>query len=204
VRVPAYTCCRTGDCWLPSHHTAAVLCRQVIMKTRPPCWQQIAMRIQAAEFEPLSKDLNIPPFADLRQAVLYVPWALLQKDDISGAGDTRKAYRDFEQHVKVGGCLRVRVVSAIGPALIHSITCSWVHTMSHLQDLQLAAESAAAGDGDPVRVQQAFLLMSASLDRWVGALIPQHAHQTSPPPEQTHLPYLAPPAASWQQYLPPF
>lgn len=33
------------------------------------------------------------------------------------------------------------------------------------QDLQMAAVSAAAGDADPQRVQQAFILMSASLDR---------------------------------------
>lgn len=59
------------------------------------------MRIQAADFASLSKDLDVPPFADLRQAVLHVPWALLQKDEVSGAGEARKAYKDFEQHVKV-------------------------------------------------------------------------------------------------------
>lgn len=54
------------------------------------------------DYSSLSDDLNVAPFADLRQAALFIPWALLQRDDFSTAVDARKAYNDFNAHVQVG------------------------------------------------------------------------------------------------------
>ncbi len=107
----------------------------MLTKKRPACWQRVAQQIQAGEFAALSDGLSVPPFADLRAAALYIPWALLQRDDFTTAVDARKAFNELE---------------------------------SHVQDLQMAAAAAAAGDADPQRVQQAFILLSASMDRWGG------------------------------------
>lgn len=43
----------------------------------------------------LGDSLTVAPMADLRQATLYMPWALLQRDDYAGAVEARKGYLSF-------------------------------------------------------------------------------------------------------------
>jgi len=109
----------------------------IIFQARPACWQRIAQAIQNSRYTELEQDLKEGQFADLRQAAMYIPWALLQRDDFTAATDARKAYNEFN---------------------------------AHIQDLQSAALAAAAGDADPQRVQQSFILMSASLDGFLAAV----------------------------------
>lgn len=93
----------------------------------------------------------------MRQAALYLPWALLQRDDFNIAIDARKAYDDFN---------------------------------AHIQDLAAAADAAGAGDGSAQRVQQAFILMSASLDGCVAQSL-YHVRCTVPICMFSQLPCLA-------------
>lgn len=58
------------------------------------------MQIQTGNYFNLAQNLNVAPAADLRQAALHIPWALLQNNEYNAAVDTRKAYRDFDDHIK--------------------------------------------------------------------------------------------------------
>ncbi|GLC36794.1 hypothetical protein PLESTB_000782300 [Pleodorina starrii] len=116
----------------------------IINQTRPRTWQLIAQQIQTGSYAILAIDLNLAPMADLRHAALHLPWALLQNYDYNAATDAMKAYKNLEEHIK---------------------------------DLERAATAAAAlPPADAVsspqaqQVQQAFILMSASLDGYLATV----------------------------------
>ncbi|GLI68256.1 hypothetical protein VaNZ11_012610 [Volvox africanus] len=115
----------------------------IINQTRPRIWQQIAQQIQTGKYDILSIDLKLAPMADLRHAALHLPWALLQNYDYTAASDTMKAYKNLDEHIK---------------------------------DLERAALAAAALSSTEVppqqaqQVQQAFILMSASLDGYLATV----------------------------------
>eukprot|EP00200_Dunaliella_tertiolecta_P005634 CAMPEP_0202355586 /NCGR_PEP_ID=MMETSP1126-20121109/10417_1 /ASSEMBLY_ACC=CAM_ASM_000457 /TAXON_ID=3047 /ORGANISM="Dunaliella tertiolecta, Strain CCMP1320" /LENGTH=175 /DNA_ID=CAMNT_0048948223 /DNA_START=364 /DNA_END=894 /DNA_ORIENTATION=+ len=114
---------------------------EIIVKNRPRCWQRIASQIQASNFTGLDEGLRRDAMADLRQAALYTPWALLQRDDYVASVEVRKGYLSLN---------------------------------AHIQDLQNAALAAAENEENQKkaaeRVQQAFILMSASLDDFLSRI----------------------------------
>ncbi|PNH07431.1 hypothetical protein TSOC_006103 [Tetrabaena socialis] len=118
----------------------------LINQRRAPAFRQIAQQIQTGNYDTLNMNLNVAPMADLRQAVLYLPWALLQNSEYTATTDSFKAHKVFDDHVK---------------------------------DLQRAATAASVygtGEGpaqaqqQAQQVQQAFILMSASLDGFLAAV----------------------------------
>ncbi|EFJ43414.1 hypothetical protein VOLCADRAFT_106852 [Volvox carteri f. nagariensis] len=81
--------------------------------------------------------------ADLRQAALFLPWALLQNYDYTAAADAMKAYKNLDEHIK------------------------------DLQRAALAAATFASPESSAQQaqqVQQAFILMSASLDGYLATV----------------------------------
>lgn len=108
-----------------------------IIKNRPVAWKFISKAIQSNNWEGLQDLLLVPPFTDLQQACYYVPPALLQADEYNSAIDTRKAYKDFVDHVN---------------------------------DFYRVAARAENGATDAAQVQQAFFLMSASVDSFIQAI----------------------------------
>jgi hypothetical protein len=115
----------------------------IINQARTRIWVQIAQQIQTGSYDILSIDLNLAPMADLRQAALYLPWALLQNYDYAAATDAMKAYKNLDEHIK--DLQRAATVAAtFGPVDVSS------------QQAQQAQQAQ--------QVQQAFILMSASMD----------------------------------------
>ncbi|KAF5841815.1 hypothetical protein DUNSADRAFT_11131 [Dunaliella salina] len=114
---------------------------EIIVKNRPKCWQRIASQIQTSNFTGLDEGLKKDAMADLRQAALFTPWALLQRDDYTASVEVRKGYLSLN---------------------------------AHIQDLQIAALGAAENGENQQkaaeRVQQAFILMSASLDDFLSRI----------------------------------
>lgn len=55
---------------------------QSLMAARPPAWQQIAQSIGTKRFTDLSEQLAQKPFEDVRSASFYIPWVLLQNQDV--------------------------------------------------------------------------------------------------------------------------
>lgn len=125
----------------------------IITSNRARVWQQIAQQIQAGDFATLSMNLNVAPAADLRQAGLYIPWALMQNNEFNAAIDSRKAYNDFDEHVKD---LQRAAASA---AALAAAAADAQQPVPPAQQQQLAQ-----------KIQQAFILMSASLDGFLQAV----------------------------------
>jgi hypothetical protein len=110
---------------------------QVIYKSRPVAWQQIAQHIQKDEFYALSSELLLSPFDDLRQACFFIPWALLNNEEVNASSDARRAYDDL---------------------------------MDHVDDLDRVSRSAGRGEAPPAKVQQAFFLLNATLDKFISTV----------------------------------
>lgn len=115
----------------------------IINQNRPRTWQLIAQQIQTGKYDILSIDLNLAPMADLRQAALYLPWALLQNYDYAAAVDAMKAYKNLDDHIK--DLQRAASVAAI------------------LGSADVTVQQAQ-------QVQQVFILMSASLDGYLATV----------------------------------
>ncbi|KAG2490037.1 hypothetical protein HYH03_011502 [Edaphochlamys debaryana] len=122
---------------------------QIVQENRPRSWQSIAQQIQTGNFEQLTMNLNVAPMADLRQAALYLPWALLQNSEYNAATDSHKAFKNFEEHVK-----DLQYASASAAAALRG-SPSWTPQQQAQQAQQ---------------VQQAFILMSASLDGFLSTV----------------------------------
>ncbi len=125
----------------------------IITSNRARVWQLIAQQIQAGDFGTLSMNLNVAPAADLRQAALYIPWALMQNNEFNAAIDSRKAFNDFDEHVKD---LQRAAASA---AALAAAAADAQQPVPPAQQQQLAQ-----------KIQQAFILMSASLDGFLQAV----------------------------------
>lgn len=117
---------------------------QQLNKARRDSWPRIAQKISSGEYVTLSQMLIISPFEDVRQACLYIPFALQQRDDVLAAEACRKAYVDF---------------------------------IDHVHDLDRISLAASRSEADPNQVQQAFMLLSASLDTYIASIPSKYLSQ---------------------------
>ena len=135
---------------------------QLIADARRASWPLIARCIGSSDWTGLARLLVQPPFDDVRAAAFFLPWSLMQVDDYAAAVEVRKGYTDFVEHVH--DLAAVALSAADGEA--GGAGAAGVGAPSAAAAAAAAAPKEAAGRA----VQQAFLLLSASLDRLLSAV----------------------------------
>jgi len=138
---------------------------RIVADARRASWPMIARCIGAADWTRLPRLLVRPPFDDLRASTFFLPWALMQADDYAAAVDVRKGYVEFAAHAHdlaavalsaADGAAGAGKGGGTGPVAAPSAAA--------------AAAASAPPEAAGRAVQQAFLLLSASLDRLLSAV----------------------------------
>jgi hypothetical protein len=125
-------------------------CPLHLFKARRTSWPLLAKLISTGSWIELSQALVQAPFDTVRQSLFYVPWALLQLDDFTSAVAARKAYVDFIDHVHALAEIALKAADQAEP------------------------RRGSGGGVNEVQVQQAFMLLNASLDAYLAVLPPKY------------------------------
>ena len=124
----------------------------------------------------LEEGLKTDAMADLRQAALFMPWALLQ---VRKAVEVIFRLNDCTASMEASNPQQWNILAPLTQSHAHpptqrddyvasvEVRKGYLSLNAHIQDLQNAALMAAEKENSAERVQQAFILMSASLDEWV-------------------------------------
>jgi hypothetical protein len=164
---PAATAGSTPASTVPPNLSAQAYL-QIIADARRASWPLIARCSSNADWTGLAKLLVQPPFDDVRAAAFFLPWALMQADDYAAAVDVRKGYVDFVEHVH--DLAAVALSAADAAEARGSGAGALPQAPSGVPSAAAAAAAAASPEVAGRAVQQAFLLLNASLDRLLSAV----------------------------------
>ena len=150
---------------------------RVIADARRASWPLIARCSSTGDWTGLARLLVQPPFDDVRAAAFYLPWSLLQADDYAAAVDVRKGYVDFVEHVHDLAAVALSAADAAdaarsggGGAGTGAGGAGGATPPPAAPSAAAAAAAAASPEAAGRAVQQAFLLLNASLDRLLSAV----------------------------------